>query len=40
MPEKEAYIRPGMNVDCVVEAVEHDRVLDVRKSQVYERNDY
>lgn len=39
MSEKKAYIRPGMNVDCLVEVSEQKRELDVRKSQVYELDD-
>ena len=33
---KKAYIRPGMNVDCVLGIYEQEKALDVRRSQVYE----
>jgi len=36
MSEKRPYIRPGMNVDCVLAIKEHERQLDVRKSLVYD----
>ena len=39
MSEKKAYIKPGMNVDCVLNADEQERGLDVRRSQVYELDD-
>ena len=39
MSKKKAYIRPGTNVDCVVEVSEQKSELDVRKSQVYEHSD-
>ena len=39
MSKKKAHIKSGVNVDCVLEVCEQERVLDVRKSQVYELND-
>ena len=34
-----AYIRPGMNVDCLLSVYEQGSGLDVRRSQVYELYD-
>jgi hypothetical protein len=39
MSGKKTYIRPGMNVDCVLDVCEQERGLDVRRSQVYELDD-
>lgn len=39
MSKSKTYIRPGMNIICVVDLYEQKRETDVRKSQVYEHND-
>ncbi|MFC1823536.1 PilZ domain-containing protein [Thermodesulfobacteriota bacterium] len=36
MAEKEAFIRPGMNVDCVVKVNEARKSVDIRKAKVFD----
>ena len=39
MSKKKAVIRPGLNVDCVIKVNENQKMVDVRKSQVYDLDD-
>lgn len=36
MVKKESFIKPGMNVDCVVKLNEDKKVIDVRKATVFD----
>jgi hypothetical protein len=39
MVKKEFFIKPGMNVDCVMKVNEEKKVIDVRKTNVFDLDD-